>query len=125
MKKITSLILLVLSVGIFSWYSSYTKGSFDYHVAQFVGYLFYWSITLFIVSLFALILDNRRYKIWLLITSIYALISILIAYGTGDGNGAIISFDGKDLTWFFAGLYSFISIIYFLPQFFKNQKKSI
>src|SRR3989344_5646499 len=117
MKKIVSLILLVLSVGIFSLYSFYTKESFDYHTAQFIGYLFYWVATIFLVSLFASVLDNKKYKIWLLITLIYVLLSVFIAYTTGDGNGAIISFDGKDLTWFTAGLYSLISIIYFLIQF--------
>lgn len=124
MKKIISLLLLVLSIGIFFWYSSYTKGPFDYHVAQFVGYLFYWSVTLFFVSLFAFVIDGIKYKKWLLITGIYVLISILIAYETGDGSGAIISFDGKDLTWFFAGLYSFISVVYFIVQFFKNRKQA-
>jgi hypothetical protein len=124
MKKIISLLLLLLSVGIFFWYSFYIKKSFDYQIAQFIGYLFYWSVTLFIVSLFALVLNKKKYKIWLLATLVYVFISILIAYETGDGNGAIISFDGKDLTWFFVGLYSFISIIYFIVQFFKNKKQS-
>ena len=124
MKKIISLLSLVLSVGIFFWYSSYTKGPFDYHVAQFVGYLFYWSVALFLVSLFAFILDTKKYKIWLLLTAIYMAISILIAWGTGDGNGAIVSFDGKDLTWVFAGLYSFVCIVYFIVQFIKTKKQS-
>jgi len=124
MKKLISFLFLVLSVGIFWGYSSYVKGSFDYHVAQFIGYLFYWSVALFLVSIFALVLDDKKYKWWLSITGIYVVISIFIAYATGDGNGAIISFDGKDLTLFFAGLYSIISIIYFIVQFFKNRKQS-
>ena len=122
MKKIAPFGFLVLSIGIFLGYSSYIQGPFDYHVAQFIGYLFYWSAALFIVSLFATILDTRKYKTWLLVTSIYVLISILIAWGTGDGNGAIISFDGKDLTWFFAGLYSIVSIVYFIAHYFERRK---
>lgn len=121
MKKIISLVLLLLSVGIFFWYSSYTKGPFDYHVAQFVGYLFYWSVALFVVSLFALTLNGKKYKIWLLATGVCVIASVLIAWGTGDGNGAIISFDGKDLTWFFAGFYSLVCIIYFIVQFIKRK----
>ncbi|MFZ2621280.1 MAG: hypothetical protein WAX85_03195 [Minisyncoccia bacterium] len=125
MKKIVSSLFLVMSVGIFVWYSHYTKGSFDYDTAQFVGYLFYWSVSLFIVSLFALVADNKKYKIWVLFTLIYVPISILIAYETGNDGGAIISFDGKDITLFFAGLYTLISIIYFLIQFFKNRRGAI
>ncbi|OGI86452.1 hypothetical protein A3A05_02780 [Candidatus Nomurabacteria bacterium RIFCSPLOWO2_01_FULL_41_12] len=124
MKKIITLLLLVLSVGVFLGYSSYTKESFDYNIAQFIGYLFYWCVALFVVSIFALSIDQKKYKKWMLVSGIYVLISILIAYATGDGNGAIISFDGKDLTLFFAGLYSIISIIYFIVQFFKNRKQS-
>ncbi|OGI90690.1 hypothetical protein A3A95_02280 [Candidatus Nomurabacteria bacterium RIFCSPLOWO2_01_FULL_39_18] len=122
MKKIISFSLLLLSVGIFLGYSSYTKGPFDYNTAQFIGYLFYWGVVLFIVSLFAFVLDTKKYKIYSLITLVYVLISILLAYETGGGSGAIVSFDGKDLTLFFAGLYSFISIIYFIVQLFKNRK---
>ena len=123
MKRIISLSLLVLSVVIFFWLSSYTnEWPFDYHVSEFVGYLFYWSVTLFVVSLFALMLDERKYKIWLLVTSIYVLVSILFAYGTGDGEGNILSFDGEAITWFFAGLYSFVCIIYFIIQFIKKHK---
>ena len=125
MKKIISLLLLVLSGVIFYWYSSYTRQwPFDYHVAQFVGYLLYWSVALFVVSLFAFMLDNKKYKIWLLVTVVYVALSILFSYETGDGNNAIVSFDGKDLTWIFTSLYSLISIIYFIVQFFKNRKQS-
>jgi hypothetical protein len=125
MKKIISLLLLLISVGIFCWYSSYTKQwPFDYHIAQFVGYFLYWSIALFFVSLFAFVLNNKKYKIWLLITSVYVFLSILIAYMVGDGNSAIISFDGKDLIWIFIGLYSFVSIIFFIILLFKNKKQS-
>ena len=128
MKKIISLLFLLLSVGIFFWLSSYTtKWPFNYHISEFVGYLFYWSITLFVVSLFAFILDQKGYKIWLLLTGIYTVVSILIAWSVGDGNGAIISFDGEMITWFLAGLYFLVCIIYFIVQFSKrkndNQEK--
>lgn len=124
MRKIISLILFLFSVGIFLGYSFYTKGSFDYNIAQFLGYLFYWSVALFIFSLFSLILENKKYKIWSLFTLIYVLISISIAYKTGDGSSAIVSFDGKLLTWFFICIYSLTSIIYFMFQFFKKNKSN-
>lgn len=124
MKKIVSLILLLLTGGIFFWYSSYTQGFFDYNIAQFIGYIFYWSVALFIVSLFAFMIDDRKYKIWLLISGIYVIISILIAVGVGDGDSSVVSYDGKSFTWFFAGLYSLVCIIYFIVQFLKNKKQS-
>src|SRR3989344_9408750 len=109
MKKIISLILLLLSVGLFFWLSSYIKWPFNYHVAEFIGYLFYLSVVLFVVSLFAFTVDNKKYKRWLLTTLIYVIVSIFFAYATGDGNGTILSFDGEMVTWFFAGLYSLVS----------------
>ena len=124
MKKTISFFLFILSAGIFWGYSSYTNGQFDYQVAQFIGYIFYWSVALFIISLFAWILNNKKYKIFSLISLVYILLAVLLAYEAGDGNGAIVSFDGKDLTIIFAGLYSFVSIIYFIVQFFKNRKSS-
>lgn len=125
MKKLISSMFLALSLGVFWGYSLYTEGSFDYHVAQFIGYFFYWSAVLFTISLFAFMLDEIKYKWWLLVTSIYVAFSILIAYLAGDSNGAIISFDGKDLTLLFAGGYSLVSIIYFTIQFSKKRKNQV
>ena len=122
MKKIISIIFLFLTVGIFLGYSSYTKTSFDYDFSQFIGYLFYWSLDIFLVSLVALSLNKKQYKLWSLFTTISALLSIVIAYKIGGGNSGIVSFDGKDATWFFAGLYSFASIIYFIVQYLKRNK---
>ncbi len=125
MKKIISLSLFILSLAIFFWLSSYTnEWPFNYHVSEFVSYLFYWSSVLFIVSLLALTLNQKKYKIWLFVTIIYIAISVLIAWATGDGNGAIVSFDGELTTWFLIGLYSLISIIYFIAQFFKENKSN-
>ena len=123
MKKKVSLLLLALSIVVYIGYSYYTVGSFDYNFAQFIGYIFYWCVTLFIVSLMAFTVDSRRYKTLSLITLVYVFISILIAYETGDGGSGIVSFYGKDLFLFFAGLYLFISIIYFIVQYFKNRSK--
>ena len=115
-------VLLFLCLYIYTETNLFNSGGyFNYHISNFLGYLFYWSITLFVISLFALSLDQKKYKMWGLFTFIYVLISILIAYGVGDGNGAIVSFDGKDLTWFFAGLYSLASIIYFAVQHFRKR----
>lgn len=125
MKKIISLVLFLLSFGFLLGYLFYTKNSYDYNIAQFIGYLFYWSVAFFVVSLFAFMLDYKKYKIWLRITLIYVFISILIAYKTGSGSQAIVNFDGKLLTWIFVCFYSFISIIYFIVQFIKSRNNNI
>lgn len=127
MKKIISFIFLFLSVLLFLITYLYTEtnlineaGYFNYHIGDFLGYLFFWFLVLFIFSLLALKLDQVKYKIWLLLSVITAFTAVLFAYGVGGGNGAIIDIDGELVTWFFLGLYSLISIIYFTVQFFKN-----
>ena len=127
MKKKISLVLLFLSILLFSTLYVYSEtnlinqGSYDYHIDDFFGYIFLWSFVLFVLSLLAFKLDVTKYKIWLLISIIISLVSVLLAYEAGDGNGAIVDIDGELITWFFTGLYSFISIIYFIIQF-KNRK---
>jgi len=126
MKKKTSISLLVLSILIFLGLNNYSDSiNYNYHIDALIGYLFFWIFVLFIFSLFAFILNDKKYKIWLIIGIIISILSILIAYGVGDGNGAIVDIDGELITWFFAGLYSFISIIYFIVQFFKNRNKPL
>jgi len=131
MKKKTSLTFLFLSILLFLFIYVYTEtnlinqsGYFNYHVSDFIGYMFFWSFTLLILSLLASKLDIYKYRIWLIISVVISIISIFIAYAIGGGNGAIISFDGEMVTWFFVGLYSFVSIIYFIVQFFKNRKNN-
>ncbi len=122
MKKIVSLVLLVLSVLIFFIYSNYTKGFFDYDIAQQIGYFFYWSVDLFILSLIAQVIAVDRYRKWITISLIFSILSIIFAYIMGSGNGSIVSVDGKLTTWFLVGLYSAVSIIYFIIQFFRQRK---
>ena len=131
MKQRTSSVFLFLSILLFLAIYTYTEtslinkdGYFNYHISDFMGYLFFWSFTLLILSLLAFKLDINKYKIWLIISLVVSTISIFLASVTGDGGGAIVSFGGEDLTWFFAGLYSFVCIVYFIVQFLKNKKQS-
>ena len=131
MKKKIDWSLLVLSIFLFLFLYVYTEtnilntsGHFNYHISDFVGYLLFWSLTLFVLSLLASKLEASKYKIWLIISILASIISMLIAYAVGDGNSSIISINGEFITWFFTGLYSLVSIIYFIVQFFKNKKQS-
>jgi hypothetical protein len=121
-KKIVSIFLFLGSISMFFLISNYTKNFFDYHIAQNMGYVFYWVTALFLLSLLAYGLQYKKYKLWLCISTVYTAASLLVAYKVGDGNGTILDFDGKLLTLIFIGLYSFISIIYFIVQFFKKNK---
>jgi len=122
MKKYISIVSFVLAVGIFFWLSNYMESlSFNYHVAQFVGYIFYWSVSVFIVNLFAFTLNNEKYKLWIGASFSFICISIFLAYYAGDGRGTIVDFDGKDLTWILAALYTFLSFGYISRQYFKKK----
>lgn len=120
MKKIISLSILIISAILFIWLKYYGElPSYNYHIAYVVEYLFYWGLALFVLSLFAFALNNKKYKIWFLITIPFAFLSILFAYDT-DLNDVL--FSGQYVILWLIGLYSFFSIIYFIIQFFKNKK---
>ncbi len=121
MKKITSLFILVVAILLFIWLKYYGESSsYNYHLAYFAEYVLYWSVDIFILSLFAFAINNTKYKRWLIVTIPLMLISIAFAYSI-DGNDVL--FDGQYVTFWLIGLYSFFSIIYFIVQFFKKDKQ--
>src|SRR5690349_7757134 len=120
MKKMISSCVLVVSFLLFAWLRYYGElPSYNYHVAYVVEYLFYWSIALFVLSLFASVLSDVKYKIWFFIAIPFLFVSILGAYNT-DGHD--ILFSGQYVILWSIILYSFISIIYFTVQFLKKNK---
>lgn len=122
MKKIIFLILLVLSITSIFYVNQYEVWPYNYHVANFVEQFSLWIVILFIINIFALSLDIKKYKIWLIFSFIFVGVSLLLAYNTGDGNGAIVSMDGEMQTWFLSGLYSIFSFSYFIFQYFRNNR---
>ncbi len=122
MRKIINLFLLIISIFLFIWLKYYGElPSYNYQVAYIVEYIFYWSIVIFILSLFASGLSSVKYKVWLLITVPFIIFSIIAANDTDHGD---ILFSGQYIILWLISLYSFISIIYFIIQFFKNKKHS-
>jgi len=121
MKNIFNLIFLIIGIILFSFYYKYTGQEFNYHIAEFIWYFCQWIIVLFLLNIFSFLINQEKYKKWMLITISYIGISIFLAYRTGDGNGSIFVINGELLTWFLAGLYSIISIIYFIIQHLKNK----
>src|ERR1035437_758562 len=122
MKKITSLSMLIIFILLFVFLKYYAGlQSYNYYVAYFLEYLFYWSAALFLLSLFAFVLSNIKYKIWFSITILFMVISILFASSISDND---MFFSGQYVILWIISLYSLVSVIYFIVQFFKNKYKN-
>src|SRR3989344_9377488 len=124
MKKTTSIFLISLSL-IFYWLISYIRYNIDDKLFYFLQCIFIWTLCITILNIIAFILNDYKYKLYIIVTGIYSVLSLVIAYNMGDRGSTIPSFDMGILTIFFIGLYSLISIIYFIIQFFKNRKNRV
>jgi len=92
-------------------------------IAEKLQYPFLWTLLMIPVSLFSLVLNDQKHKFWLKFTGVFFVISMVIVYMTPEYGSGIVSIDRELTNWFFAGLYSFISIIYFIVQFVRNRNK--
>lgn len=114
--------LLSLAVLYLYTETNLIQTSYDYYTSELLGYIFWWSTTLLILGSISVFIKDYFYKKWLIVSSIIALLSIIFAYKNRRGSGGILSFDGELITFTIIGLYSFISIIYFIVQFVKNKR---
>lgn len=92
-------------------------------LSNYVGYPLLWFLTLIFLSSFALILNDQKHKFWLKFTGIFFLISMFIVFLTPEYGTGLVSIDRELTNWFFLFLYSFISVIYFIVEYFKNRKE--
>jgi magnesium-transporting ATPase (P-type) len=84
-----------------------------------------WFLIMIPLGLLALTLNDQKHRSWLIFTGCFFVVSIIIVFLMPETAGGImLNPDRESTNWFFAGLYSFISIIYFIVQFFKNRKNS-
>jgi hypothetical protein len=125
MKKKTILLVLLLLLASFLLFlpcdkDLYCRGS----LFGIVQYPFIWFFILTPISLVAFTLNDQKYKFWLKFTSMFFVVSMFFVYIMPEYDPAIVSIDRKLTNWFFVGLYSLISIIYFIVQFIKNKKQS-
>ena len=91
----------------------------------FLQYPFFWSFCLIPLSLLALTLKDIKYKFWLGFTGTFFPMSMFVVFLLPEYGSGIVSLDRELGNWFFLGIYSLISIIYFIFQFLKrNQKES-
>lgn len=80
-----------------------------------------WFLILIPLSVITLILSDQKHKFWLKFTGIFFMISMFIVFLTPEYDSGIVSVDRELINWFFVGLYSFVSIIYFIVQFTKRK----
>ncbi len=113
---------LLFFVALFFLTSSYADEMLGYSVVDNISHIFLWSLVFVPISFFALVLNIQKYKFWLKFTGIFFAISMAIVFLVPEYDPAMISVDRELVNWFFIGLYSLISIIYFIVQYFKNKK---
>jgi|SRR3989344_5902428 len=121
-KKFVSFSVLLLLFGIFIT-SKNGDQLIGADLVDKIYYPFVWSLALVPLSLLALILNDHKHKFWIKFTGIFFVISMFIVFLQPEYGTGIVSIDRELANWFFAGLYSFISIVYFIVQFFKNRNK--
>ncbi len=125
MKKIFSFVFFVLALASISYTYKYEHWPYNYHVANFLEQLSLWLLLVFMFSLVSFILDYKNYKIWSILTVLWIILSLFLSYKIGDGSGTIISTDGEMITWYLIGLYSIVSIFYFITQYLKKGPTTI
>ncbi len=122
MKKKIALVFLFISGLIYLFEYSYTNNSFNYHIDQFVGYIFVWSVSIFVLSILGYKLSDQKYRMWSVTSIGLGTLSVFLGYLIGDGTPGMLNFDGESINLILVGLYSTISVFYFLYQYFKGKK---
>jgi hypothetical protein len=82
-----------------------------------------WFLVLIPLSLFAITLNDQKYKFWLKFTGIFFVVSMIIVFLMPEtAKGIMLNPDRESTNWFFVSMYSFVSMIYCIFQFFQNKK---
>jgi len=124
-KKFLSLmfVLSLLTLGFLYLYTetNFIQSSYDYYTSELIAYIFWWFSALFVLGLVGLLVRDYLYKIWIGASIVVASLSLIFAYINRRGGGGILSFDGELITFIMIGLHSFISLVYFVVQYFKSR----
>ncbi len=86
------------------------------------SYLFLWLLVLLPLSLFSLVLSDKKHKNWLIMTGVFFVVGMFFVFMSPEYDSGIVGVDRELVNWFFAGLYSCVSVIYFIIQFIKARK---
>jgi len=88
-----------------------------------VAYPAQWFLFLVVLSLFALSLSDQKHKFWLKFTGIFFLVGMFFVLISPETARGIMLNPDKELTnWFFLGVYTVTSLVYFITQFVKNRR---
>ncbi len=123
-KKIIFLSILLFIAGFLMMMPCDEQLSCNGPLSNYVGYPLLWFLVFIPLTLLALTLNDQKHKFWLKFTGIFFALSMFIVFLTPEYDPGIVSVDRELINWFFVGLYSLISITYFVVQFFKNRKSS-
>ena len=123
MKKKFVIIAVFLFLFSFFLTSSLADKLFGYTIVDNIASVFLWTLVLIPLSFFALVLNDQKHKIWLKFTGIFFVVSMVLVFITPEYGHGIVSIDRELVNWFTVGLYSLVSVVYFITQFFKNRKK--
>lgn len=92
-------------------------------MSDILGYPGQWFLVLIPLSFFALTLTDKKHKFWLKFTGIFFAVSMILVFAMPEtARGLMLNPDRESTNWFLGGLYSFISVVYFIVQFFKKRK---
>ncbi len=124
MKKQTILLsFLLFIVGFLMMMPCDKQLSCNGSLSNYVGYPLLWFLVFIPLSFLALILNDQKHKFWLKFTGIFFAISMFVVFLMPEvSRGIMLNPDRESTNWFFVGLYFFISIVYFIVQFFKKDK---
>lgn len=97
----------------------------DGPLSSYMGYPLLWFLIWIPITLLALTLNNQKHKTWLMFTGIFFAGSMVLVFMTPEYGHGVVSVDRELVNWFLAGLYSFISVIYFIVQYLKRRKVQV
>jgi hypothetical protein len=92
---------------------------------DYLQYPFLWFLVFVPLSLLALTLNDQKHRFWVKFTGVFFVISMFIVYIMPEYDPGIVSLDRELTNWLFVGVYSVISLVYFVTQFVKNRKQPL
>ena len=123
-KKIVFLAIILFFAGFLLMMPCDKMLSCNGPISNYIGYPLLWFLIWIPLTLLALTLKNEKHKFWLIFTGVFFSASMILVFATPEYGSGVVSIDRELVNWFLLGLYSFISIVYFIVQFIKRKKTS-
>lgn len=120
-KKVVlfAILYLILSLVLIT---DYFNNVFGNDFSKTISYPGLWSLSFLPLTLIGFKLNDKKYKFWAGFTVIFFTVSMFIVFSMPEtAGGLFLNPDRESTNWFFAGLYSFISLVYFRVQYLKQK----